>query len=234
MSLVSLKPKTIVLSARPFQSIEDVCQYARVEKRSGSDLESLIDEDVIIDDDLCGEQRKRRRLTYLSPEEKMVRRKLKNRVAAQTARDRKKQRMVELEMELAVLQAENKALQAENGELRRSSTALTEENIRLKEHLEKPKESIATRKLSDADAESAVLNAPLQQELARTAFQLAAQFIVFLAILSLTCGSSSSKKSTQSLKSVTAQSTQTKCSHLVRIAEPAVARYHNQIPFVKW
>ena len=45
-------------------------------------------------------------------------RKLKNRVAAQTARDRKKQRMDYLEEALAQLEAENKQLLLENDKLK--------------------------------------------------------------------------------------------------------------------
>lgn len=44
--------------------------------------------------------RKRANLDHLSPEEKLMRRKLKNRVAAQNARDKKRVKMEEMEGEL--------------------------------------------------------------------------------------------------------------------------------------
>ncbi|XP_036454255.1 LOW QUALITY PROTEIN: X-box-binding protein 1 [Colossoma macropomum] len=79
--------------------------------------------------------RKRQRLTHLSPEEKALRRKLKNRVAAQTARDRKKARMGELEQQVLELEQENQKLYKENKMLRERTSDLLGENEELRQRL---------------------------------------------------------------------------------------------------
>ncbi|XP_061759894.1 LOW QUALITY PROTEIN: X-box-binding protein 1 [Nerophis ophidion] len=79
--------------------------------------------------------RKRQRLTHLSPEEKALRRKLKNRVAAQTARDRKKAKMGELEQQVLELELENQKLHIENRLLREKTSGLLSENDELKQRL---------------------------------------------------------------------------------------------------
>ncbi|XP_072456163.1 LOW QUALITY PROTEIN: X-box-binding protein 1 [Notamacropus eugenii] len=79
--------------------------------------------------------RKRQRLTHLSPEEKALRRKLKNRVAAQTARDRKKARMSELEQQVVDLEEENQKLLIENQLLRERTHGLVTENQELRQRL---------------------------------------------------------------------------------------------------
>lgn len=82
-----------------------------------------------------GQPRKRKRLDNLSAEERALRRKLKNRVAAQTARDRKKARMTELEELVAQLEKENKTLRLDNESLRKHSEAVTIENSELRVRL---------------------------------------------------------------------------------------------------
>ncbi|XP_027018726.2 LOW QUALITY PROTEIN: X-box-binding protein 1 [Tachysurus fulvidraco] len=79
--------------------------------------------------------RKRQRLTHLSPEEKALRRKLKNRVAAQTARDRKKAKMGELELQVLELEHENQKLHLENQVLRERTSDLMSENEELRQRL---------------------------------------------------------------------------------------------------
>ncbi|NXL35925.1 XBP1 protein, partial [Glaucidium brasilianum] len=122
--------------------------------------------------------RKRQRLTHLSPEEKALRRKLKNRVAAQSARDRKKARMTELEAQVVELEEENQKLLLENRLLRERTCNLALENQELRCRLglnavkmeeEKPqvvKESqVEEIGLVTGSAESAALRlrVPLQQ-----------------------------------------------------------------------
>nr|XP_054749326.1 X-box-binding protein 1-like [Lytechinus pictus] len=135
--------------------------------------------------------RKRQRLTHLSTEEKMMRRKLKNRVAAQTARDRKKAQFDDLEVTLTVMEARNKQLLLENTLLKKQNETLLEENKELKERLQGNKEETQSLVVLDhgycmdstpspistqptmkkevdvKSPESAALNAPPQQELAR-------------------------------------------------------------------
>lgn len=127
--------------------------------------------------------RKRQRLTHLTPEEKALRRKLKNRVAAQTARDRKKARMSELEQQVVDLEMENEKLLLENQLLREKSHSLLTENQELRQRLGlstlevKKEEELQELNQSRKDkvrpetgsAESAALRlcAPLQQEQAQ-------------------------------------------------------------------
>jgi len=70
-----LRPKTIILSAQPVRpmkaSVIGGDGALIVGQQTITDYESLIDDD---EDSYCGIPRKRRRLTFLSPEQKLVRR----------------------------------------------------------------------------------------------------------------------------------------------------------------
>lgn len=143
--------------------------------------------------------RKRQRLTHLSPEEKALRRKLKNRVAAQTARDRKKARMGELELQVVELELENQKLLLQNDHLREKTQRLSVENQELRQRLgldalkveednEEAKVLIQSRVedlgMVTGSAESAALRlcAPLQQVQAQTSSRLIISTLMIAAL----------------------------------------------------
>uniref|UniRef100_A0A1Y1M654 X-box-binding protein 1 n=1 Tax=Photinus pyralis TaxID=7054 RepID=A0A1Y1M654_PHOPY len=86
----------------------------------------------IKEEDRTSTRAKKRRLDHLTWEEKVQRKKLKNRVAAQTSRDRKKAKMEEMEQALQELFYKNEELIKECKELRATNKKLNEENSTLR------------------------------------------------------------------------------------------------------
>lgn len=84
------------------------------------------------------QKRKRQRLDHLSAEEKLMRRKLKNRVAAQYARDRKKAHMDHLEETVQKLEKDNKSLMKESILLKQENQRLQRENELLRQQFGLP------------------------------------------------------------------------------------------------
>jgi len=114
-------------------------------------------------------KRKRQRLDHLSQEEKMMRRKLKNRMAAQTARDRKKVKMQDLEEEVTLLAKERNMLLNQNSALRLKNASLEQENKELMKRLGQ-KQSIEVHEVreshewSEAIESAELFSGPQQKE----------------------------------------------------------------------
>ncbi|VDO90442.1 unnamed protein product [Heligmosomoides polygyrus] len=89
-------------------------------------------------------QRKRECLDHLTHEQKMNRRKMKNRIAAQTARDRKKYRSQRLEDVIRELLEQNEILREENEVLRMENQDLTQQNRSLIARLEGASDDVTT------------------------------------------------------------------------------------------
>lgn len=90
-----------------------------------------------------GMRRKRRKLADFNTDEKTARRKLKNRIAAQTARDRKRietemqcEKLSETKEEVIRLRQDNESLRNDNASLREDNARLRQENAELREKLQ--------------------------------------------------------------------------------------------------
>jgi len=201
--MANLAPRTIVITRLAPKTTEgnSMIQLSNMKREI---MDDSYDSYETFDD---GTPRKRRRLTNLSPEERMMRRKLKNRVAAQTARDRKKARMDQLEDSLAELAAENKRLQSQNQSLVAQKKNLAQENERLRERLGvvAPRGSVSlVKREAGSTLESAALSGvvPLQQELlTRLAQHSVVNYTAWILTASLMCCLASSSKSKQPVTS---------------------------------
>lgn len=112
--------KTVSLK-RPFPQPSPPC--------SGSDDDIKSE---LFSDETGAKVRKRANLDHMTLEEKMMRRKLKNRVAAQNARDKKRMKMEDMEVTVRQLQQQNKILAKQNEELLALNRRLMAENSTLK------------------------------------------------------------------------------------------------------
>lgn len=113
-----------------------------------------------------GVKRKREKLDHLTEEEKLMRRKLKNRISAQTARDRKKEKFNTLEDKVATLIKEKKQLMETNLRLKNNNEQLEKENRELKNRLSQINvnnlpQSIECNQSGDAFESAAFINGSL-------------------------------------------------------------------------
>ncbi|XP_018562260.1 LOW QUALITY PROTEIN: uncharacterized protein LOC108904264 [Anoplophora glabripennis] len=107
---------------------------------------------------------KKRRLDHLSWEEKVQRKKLKNRVAAQTSRDRKKAKMEQMEQALQQLFSQNEALSAECENLKVTNQRLTEENAELYSRLQAPCENCTQSRTVECEVQNGSTVSTLQPQ----------------------------------------------------------------------
>jgi len=147
------------------------------------------------DSEFSKPKRKRENLDHMSIEEKIKRRKLHNRAAAQLARDRKKMKMNSLQTSLETITKEKQILEKSNEDLLRRYRALERENLELKERLSSMSgQSVSGVEANDGIVESAELinvSQPQKHETIITETPLkpvshsTTPFIYWLAILNL-------------------------------------------------
>lgn len=119
-----------------------------------------LDHDSDSTSDSCDKpRRKRQRLDHLSQEEKVMRRKLKNRVAAQYARDRKKVLVDEMAITISDLRRDKQQLSHDNDRLKNENKELFKEIERLKEAL-----TLAGGRMSDQVTEKTTESAALTND----------------------------------------------------------------------
>ncbi|XP_017879626.2 X-box-binding protein 1 [Ceratina calcarata] len=122
-------------SASKFNFTTILTDKSRMDSKKIAKQEGIADDGALFKTDVCV-RGKKRRLDHLTWEEKLQRKKLKNRVAAQTSRDRKKAKLDELEETVRALREQNDLLVQECTMLRSQNDVLVTEAKRLRKERE--------------------------------------------------------------------------------------------------
>lgn len=130
-------------------------------------------------------KRKRQCLDHLTQEEKTLRRKLKNRVAAQSARDRKKALFDQMKDRMAKLAQERLKLLTLTSVLKEENDRLVAENVALKNALCKTKTEVA-KDVDGSVNSAAVINERQQRGQVPSAELMTLQVVSTLIVLMLT------------------------------------------------
>jgi hypothetical protein len=147
--------------------------------RSSMSSESICSDSMSRSDgeDFCGQTKKKRsraNLSNMSLEDKIQRRKLKNRVAAQAARDRKKSKMDTMEVTLSRFSEERLKLVRENDLLKKENERLKMENARLLDRLAGRDDASLTTAVVPSSSEKKNPQSPKKTNLKSNPFESAA------------------------------------------------------------
>lgn len=133
--VISLKRQySAITCAKPTEVTEQpniirLCSSSHIQGLSSFTTEHIkLEEDDEMSESGQAAVRKRANLDHMSSEEKMMRRKLKNRVAAQNARDKKRVKMDDMDDRIKRLEDENKRMQDKQQELIKMNHRLIKEN----------------------------------------------------------------------------------------------------------
>ncbi|XP_050326497.1 uncharacterized protein LOC126756996 [Bactrocera neohumeralis] len=119
-------PKYVAISHTPTMTLPKIRPAPMTTSSQGT-----INANAVVEDGASAPRGKKRRLDHLTWEEKIQRKKLKNRVAAQTSRDRKKARMEDMEHEIDELTQKTEILQNKCESLQAINESLLEKNRKL-------------------------------------------------------------------------------------------------------
>ncbi|XP_011185480.1 uncharacterized protein LOC105214019 [Zeugodacus cucurbitae] len=159
-------PKYVAITHTPTMTLPKIRPAPTTTSLQGT---TTLANNGLVEDGASAPRGKKRRLDHLTWEEKVQRKKLKNRVAAQTSRDRKKARMEDMEHEIDELTQKTEILQNKCESLQAINESLLEKNRKLDMEVE-----LLRQKLNEVQQQQK----KQQEQLARNAAKLNAKTTV--------------------------------------------------------